>query len=115
MSRGGKGIVGGGIGMVILVVVGMLFGIDPRVILGLAGTVETVQNMGAEYTGAFQAIYPAVAQAEDVLLIPFFLEGVGGNRELNQPDFIHPTAEGYAVVVETIYPYVVEAINQLAK
>ena len=47
MSRGGKGIVGGGIGMVILVVVGMLFGIDPRVILGLAGTVETVQNMGA--------------------------------------------------------------------
>jgi uncharacterized protein len=47
MSRGGKGIVGGGIGMVILVVVGMLFGIDPRVILGLAETVETVQNMGA--------------------------------------------------------------------
>ena len=47
MSRGGKGILGGGIGMVILVVVGMLFGIDPRVILGLAGTVETVQNMGA--------------------------------------------------------------------
>jgi uncharacterized protein len=47
MSRGGKGIVGGGIGMVILVVVGMLFGIDPRVMLGLAGTVETVQNMGA--------------------------------------------------------------------
>ncbi len=44
MSIGGKGIVGGGLGMVILVVVGMLFGIDPRVILGLASTVETVQN-----------------------------------------------------------------------
>jgi predicted metalloprotease len=44
MSRGGKGLVGGGIGMIILVVVGMLFGIDPRVILGLAGTVQTVQN-----------------------------------------------------------------------
>ena len=84
------------------------------ILVVLAG-MQTVQNMGAEYTGAFHAIYPAVAQAEDVLLIPFFLEGVGGNRELNQPDFIHPTAEGYAVVVETIYPYVVEAINQLAK
>jgi hypothetical protein len=44
MSRGGKGLVGGGIGMIILVVIGMLFGIDPRVILGLAGTVQTVQN-----------------------------------------------------------------------
>lgn len=82
------------------------------ILVVLAG-MQTVQNMGAEYTGAFQAIYPAVAQAEDVLLIPFFLEGVGGNRELNQPDFIHPTAEGYAVVVETIYPYVVAAIQAM--
>jgi uncharacterized protein len=47
MSRGGRGIVGGGIGMIILVVVGMLFGIDPRVILGLAGTVQTVQQQVA--------------------------------------------------------------------
>jgi predicted metalloprotease len=43
----GRGIMGGGIGMIILVVVGMLFGIDPRVILGLAGTVQTVQNQVA--------------------------------------------------------------------
>ncbi len=84
------------------------------VIVVLAG-MQTVQNMGAEYTEAFQAIYPAVAQTEDVLLIPFFLAGVAGNRDLNQPDFIHPTAEGYAVVVETIYPYVVAAINQSVK
>lgn len=82
------------------------------ILVVLAG-MQTVQNMGAEYTGAFQAIYPAVAQAEKVLLIPFFLEGVGGKRELNQPDFIHPTADGYAVVVETIYPYVVEAIQAM--
>ncbi|HQR54517.1 MAG TPA: neutral zinc metallopeptidase [Burkholderiaceae bacterium] len=47
MSRGGRGIVGGGIGMIILVIVGMLFGIDPRVILGLAGTVQTVQQQVA--------------------------------------------------------------------
>jgi hypothetical protein len=47
MSRGGRGIVGGGLGMIILVVVGMFFGIDPRVILGLAGTVQTVQQQVA--------------------------------------------------------------------
>jgi len=47
MSRGGRGLVGGGIGMIVLVIVGMLFGIDPRVILGLAGTVQTVQQQVA--------------------------------------------------------------------
>jgi predicted metalloprotease len=50
MSRGGRGLVGGGIGMIILVIVGMLFGIDPRVILGLAGTVQTVQQQVAPST-----------------------------------------------------------------
>jgi len=39
---GGRGLIGGGIGTIVLVVVGMLFGIDPRVILGLASTVEQV-------------------------------------------------------------------------
>ena len=43
----GRGIAGGGIGMLVLVVVGMLFGIDPRVILGLAGVVDSVQNQVA--------------------------------------------------------------------
>jgi acyl-CoA thioesterase-1 len=77
----------------------------------LAG-MEMVQNMGDQYTRAFRAIYPDVAKAEGVILIPFLLEGVGGNPKLNQADFIHPTAEGYAVVVKTIYPYVLEAIKQ---
>ena len=47
------------------------------------------------------------------ILIPFMLEGVAADPALNQPDFIHPTADGYAVVVETIYPYIVEALGQL--
>lgn len=78
----------------------------------LAG-MEMVQNMGDEYTAAFRALYPDVAERHDLILIPFFLEGVGGNRDLNQPDFVHPTAEGYTVVVETIYPYVLEALGQV--
>jgi acyl-CoA thioesterase I len=78
----------------------------------LAG-MEMVQNMGEIYTSAFRAIYPDVAARHDVILIPFILEGVGGNPNLNQPDFVHPTAAGYAVVVETIYPYVVEALGKV--
>jgi acyl-CoA thioesterase-1 len=78
----------------------------------LAG-MEMVQNMGEVYTSAFRAIYPDVAARHDVILIPFILEGVGGNPNLNQPDFVHPTAAGYEVVVETIYPYVVEALERV--
>ncbi len=83
---------------------------DEGAVVVLAG-MEMVQNMGEEYTTAFRALYPTVAGGYDVILVPFFLEGVAADPTLNQADFIHPTAEGYAVVVETLYPYVVEAIN----
>ena len=77
----------------------------------LAG-MQTVQNLGQEYTNTFRAIYPAVAEEYHLILIPFFLEGVAGDPKLNQQDFIHPTAAGYKIVVETIYPYVVQGIEQ---
>lgn len=80
----------------------------------LAG-MQTVQNLGEEYTNAFRAIYPAVAEEYHLTLIPFFLEGVAGDPKLNQADFIHPTADGYKIVVETIYPYVVQALQQSGK
>jgi acyl-CoA thioesterase-1 len=85
-----------------------------NVIVVLAG-MQTVQNLGADYTKKFQAIYPAVAKEQGVILIPFFLEGVADNPKLMQEDFIHPKPEGYAIVVKTIYPYVLQAINQLKK
>ncbi len=77
----------------------------------LAG-MQTVQNLGEEYTTAFRAIYPAVAEEYDLILIPFFLEGVAGDPKLNQDDFIHPNAAGYTIVVETIYPYVLNVLPQ---
>ena len=77
----------------------------------LAG-MQTVQNLGEEYTNTFRAIYPAVAEEYHLILIPFFLEGVAGDPKLNQQDFIHPTAAGYKIVVETIYPYIVQGIEQ---
>lgn len=82
-----------------------------RVTVVLAG-MQIVQNLGKEYTDAFKAIYPAVAKKEEVILIPFFLEGLVGNPELNQPDGIHPTSKGYSIVVDNIYPYILEAIKK---
>lgn len=82
-----------------------------NIVVVLAG-MQTVQNMGPEYTAAFQLIYPTVAKENELILIPFLLEGVGGKQELNQADSIHPTADGYTIVVETIYPYLLEAIQK---
>ena len=62
-------------------------------------------NYGVEYTTAFRDVYPRVAQDLDVPLVPFLLEGVGGDPALNQNDGIHPTAEGHRVVADTVMPY----------
>jgi acyl-CoA thioesterase-1 len=70
----------------------------------LAG-MQIPPNMGQEFAGAFRAVFPEVAQEENVTLIPFLLEGVAGDPNLNLPDGIHPTEDGHKVVFETIWPY----------
>lgn len=75
------------------------------------GGMQIVQNLGQEYTSAFSEIYPEVARTENIILMPFFLEGVAAVQRLNQPDGIHPTAAGYQVIVDNLMPYVLEAIK----
>lgn len=77
----------------------------------LLGGMQMGKNLGKEYISAFKDIYPQAAREENVGLIPFFLDGVAANPVLNQADGIHPTAEGYRVVVDQIFPYVIEAIK----
>jgi acyl-CoA thioesterase-1 len=77
----------------------------------LLGGMQMARNLGEEYISAFENNYSLVAQEENVGLIPFFLTGVAANPDLNQTDGIHPTAEGYRVVVDHIYPHVVKAIK----
>jgi acyl-CoA thioesterase I len=60
-------------------------------------------NMGKDYTRAFQAIYPTLAKQNNIALVPFLLEGVGGIAPLNLPDGIHPTAEGHRIVTENVW------------
>jgi acyl-CoA thioesterase-1 len=62
-------------------------------------------NYGPRFGTEFQAMYKEVARRRGVPLMPFFLDGVGGNPRLNQRDGIHPTAEGYRVIVDRLWPY----------
>jgi acyl-CoA thioesterase-1 len=68
----------------------------------LAG-MQVPPNYGPQFAGAFRGIFPMIAQQRKASLIPFFLEGVGGHPELNQEDGIHPTPEGYDIVVENVW------------
>jgi len=68
----------------------------------LAG-MEAPPNFGADYTTAFRQVYRDLAREYDVRLIPFLLDRVGGIAELNQPDGIHPNAEGAAILAETVW------------
>lgn len=61
-------------------------------------------NMGPEYGAAFNGIYAQLAEKHDIILYPFFLDGVVADATLNQADGIHPTKDGIAVIVEKIMP-----------
>jgi acyl-CoA thioesterase-1 len=108
-----------------------LRGVDPRVMqknidemlrifkknkvpVVLAG-MRMLRNLGAEYTDAFNAVYPRLAAEHKVTLVPFILQGVAGESALNQGDGIHPTAEGYRIITGNIYPYVFQAIKGYRK
>ena len=70
--------------------------------LVLAG-MRALPNYGRDYSARFRAVYPELARANGVLLIPFLLEGVAGVPRLNQDDGIHPTSEGHRIIAETVW------------
>lgn len=60
-------------------------------------------NMGDNYTGEFKSIFPEIAKEKNVQLVPFLLEGVGGEKSLNQSDGIHPNPEGHKILAENVW------------
>lgn len=60
-------------------------------------------NLGQAFTERFERTYPELAAEKEVDLIPFLLEGVGGEAHLNQRDGIHPTAEGQRIIAGTVW------------
>jgi acyl-CoA thioesterase-1 len=56
-----------------------------------------------DYVGAFGGMFAPLAEKNHATLIPFFLEGVGGNAALNQWDRVHPNAAGQRVLAENVW------------
>lgn len=59
-------------------------------------------NYGKVFTSSFEQIFTKLAKEYEVAFLPFFLDGVAGKKELNQPDGIHPNAKGYEIISESI-------------
>lgn len=69
-------------------------------------------NLGQTYTTEFKSLYPELARRNNATLIPFLLEGVAGDEKLNQPDGIHPNAEGHKIVGQTVTRYLEPLVRQ---
>ena len=69
-------------------------------------------NYGTPYADDFHRLFSEVARARNAPYLPFFLEGVGAVPRLNQADGIHPTAEGYAIVVDNLWPFLVPLLRR---
>jgi acyl-CoA thioesterase I len=76
--------------------------LDPPPKLVLLG-MRMPPNYGRAYSQRFESVYPELARANRAALVPFLLQGVGGNPDLNQPDGIHPTVEGQRKLAETVW------------
>jgi len=70
----------------------------------LAG-MQIPPNMGIEYTEEFRKMYAEIAENQNIEFIPFLLEGVAGDPDLNLPDGIHPTEEGQKIVARTVWKH----------
>jgi acyl-CoA thioesterase I len=68
----------------------------------LAG-MQIPPNMGKRYADEFRGLYPELAKKNNTALIPFLLEGVGGEARLNLEDGIHPTAEGHRILADNVW------------
>jgi acyl-CoA thioesterase-1 len=68
----------------------------------LAG-MQVPPNMGAKYASDFKNMFPELAKKNQMALIPFLLDKVGGVPKLNQADGIHPTAEGDKILAENVW------------
>jgi acyl-CoA thioesterase-1 len=75
---------------------------------------EAPPNLGARYTSAFHEVFPRVARERGAALVPFLLEGVGGERALNQDDGIHPTAEGHEVLAHNVWRVLEPVLRRVA-
>jgi acyl-CoA thioesterase-1 len=85
---------------------------DRGIAVLLAGMLAP-RNFGEDYVNAFDAIYPELAAKYDLILYPFILDGIAGDRALNLSDGIHPTAAGVDIITSRMLPKVEELIARV--
>ena len=73
---------------------------------------EVPPNMGEAYIQEFRSIFPDLATLNQAQLVPFLLDGVAGESDLNLPDGIHPTPEGHGIVAENVWTIMKGMISQ---
>jgi acyl-CoA thioesterase-1 len=78
----------------------------------LAG-MEAPPNYGRDYIVGFHKVYPALARKYNVAFLPFLLDGVAGSQTLNQPDGIHPTAEGARIMADHVWGVLKPVLNDV--
>lgn len=67
-------------------------------------------NYGTAYSQAFQNNYKLLSQQYKVRLLPFFMQGIAGNKNLMQKDLIHPNANAQKILLDNAYPYIKGAL-----
>ncbi|MEM8896732.1 MAG: arylesterase [Bacteroidota bacterium] len=83
----------------------------PEVKILICG-MEVPPNMGETYIQEFRSIFPDLATLNQARIVPFLLDGVAGESELNLPDGIHPTPEGHEIVAENVWTIMKSMITQ---
>lgn len=77
-------------------------GKNPSLKIVIAG-MQIPPNLGADYAADFARVFAELARENNATLIPFLLQGVGGQRDLNQSDLIHPNAAGHRIVADLVW------------
>ncbi|MBA3638932.1 MAG: arylesterase [Acidobacteria bacterium] len=86
---------------------------ERNVVVILAG-MEAPPNYGPEYTVSYRQAFQDVAREQRTRFIPFLLAGVAGQSNLNQGDGVHPTAEGAALMAETVWRVLRPVLDEMA-
>ena len=82
---------------------------NPKATLVMVG-MQAPPNLGATYTTEFKNMFPKLATKNNMALVPFLLENVGGVPSLNQPDGIHPTAAGAKILADNVWAVLKEKL-----
>lgn len=85
---------------------------NPDMNIIIAG-MQVPPNLGSDYAQEFRSIFPELAEENDLPIIPFILDGVGGDSELNQADGIHPNAAGHQIVAGNVWEVLKGVLDSL--